>query len=315
MASFFRVMSWNVFQLPGTGGDQLARLEPMLGFVARYADLYALDAIVLSELFKEEAYALIRARLVGPGRRFAFMSPRPQGVFGGINDGGVAILSRAPARLAFNGVYRAAMSIDALATKGAVGVELDKGGRRFLLAGTHLQASYGTAPDGSGTDPEAPYRATRTRQMAELMAWVSATRGDRQLILAGDLNVDSSDSGTADDRLEWNNLLARHGLQPAASWLAPTPLRETYQPRLNTLARMTCTGDLRRRCLDHVLVRGGNAGTRRWITYPQTPSAWKPPEWLSLESADGRGGTTRSLSSVIFHDLSDHFPTFMEMTL
>jgi endonuclease/exonuclease/phosphatase family metal-dependent hydrolase len=308
-------MTWNLRQLPDVGAEQRARLEPTIGFIARYADLYALDVVVLTEVFDEDAFAAIRARLAGRGMRFSFASQRPEGILGGLNDGGVCVLARGSARLSFLEVYDASTSWDGFAAKGAVGVEVDKAGRRFLVCGTHLQASYETAPDASGRDPEAEFRVVRARQSAELATWIAARRGDRRVIIAGDLNIDAGDAATVQDRTEWTSFLARHQVRAAAAWYPKTTLRHTYDPAANTLARMTCEGDLRKRLLDHVVLTGPVDGTFRWIAYPQTPSAWKPPEWVSLTTADGHGNTSQTLSNVIFHDLSDHFPTFLEVRL
>lgn len=315
--AYLRVMSWNVYQLPGTATYQAPRLEPILAAIARYADTYQLDVAVLCEVFKEEAYAAIAARLFGPGRRFAYMSPRPTGVFGGLNDGGVVVLARNARTLGVE-VYAASASVDTFATKGFVAVDMTKNSRRFVVCGTHLQASYHTAPDGSGNDAEAFYRRFRRRQLEQLARFVAPHRASRTLVVAGDLNVDTAAGSTPFDAAEWTEAIGILDARPSASWYPGPPLRATYEPRRNVLARITCEGDCRARLYDHVLVGQGPGQalvSRRWIAQPQSPSEWARPAYVSLQTADGNGNTTTSLSNVIFYDLSDHDPIFTEIEI
>lgn len=311
-----RIMTWNVFQLPdvlSVQGQSLRR-RPSWMKLAHYADIYSLDAVILSEVFNEDAHADLFQVVAGPGKRFPFASPRPSLGLGGLNDGGVMILARAGAQLVFANVFSDAIGSDAMAAKGAVGVRIRKGGRSALVVGTHLQASGDTCPR-HGVDREADARVIRGRQLREMRGWINAGRaGTERVIVAGDLNVDGGGERTAEDSAEYQAMLSTLGVSPARGWASGTTLRHSYDPSLNTLAQRTAGGDFRARLLDHVLTNNPPASARQWITWPRTSTAWRR-QHVSLSRCDAQGNTESILAQLEDRDLSDHLPLVAEIPI
>jgi hypothetical protein len=315
MASL-RILSWNIFQLPDlfSRQGQSLRRGPIMTKLAHYADTYGLDAVVLSEVFNEDAHDELFRIVAGPGKRFAFASERPTGAFGSVNDGGVMILARAGAEPCFVEAFSDGIGTDFFAGKGAVGVRIRKGGRTALVVGTHMQASAETCPC-PGEDREAESRVTRAAQLRQLRAWIATHRrpGER-LVVAGDLNVDGGAAGTADDVREYEAMRLLLGVAPAPTWLPQTTLRHTFDPTLNTLAQRTCGADFRFRMLDHILMSGPQAGARQWISWPRTPTPWRR-QHVSLSRCDHRGNSTEMLVRLEDRDISDHFPMIADIPI
>lgn len=96
--------------------------------------------------------------------------------------GGVVIFSRFPIIESHSMVYQQSAKEDACAAKGAMLVTIDKGGRRYHLVGTHMQA---------GSD-DAEREQARVDQLNALKQFVDTFNipSDEPILYAGDFNID-----------------------------------------------------------------------------------------------------------------------------
>lgn len=180
----FRLLTFNVLQLPVTGSGRRALLA---GEAIEQADP---DVIVLNEAFNRSSSRLVaRLRESGyhgtpqVGHRAGWdSSSGRRGMVSRLIGGGIHVLSRFPIAAHYSHTYRSYQSAttDALSNKGAALVSLSLPDGRVWLAATHLQANERGNRHG-----------VRMAQLAELRAFVSKTVPARlPLLIAGDLNIE-----------------------------------------------------------------------------------------------------------------------------
>jgi len=282
-----RVLSYNVFLFskslyPNWGQDHRA------AEIAKAPFFQGNDVVVLQEAFDNSSSdALKRAAsaaypyqtpVVGRSKDGwdatggAYSSTTPE-------DGGVTVLSKWPILRKEQYVYKDACGADWWSNKGFAYVVLNVNGARVHVLGTHAQSTDpGCAPG------EAP--AVRSRQFKAIDAFLDAKNipASEQVMVAGDLNVDSHSA-------EYASMLADGGLVGAD---ARTGHPYSFDTEENSIARDRYPDDPRED-LDHVLHRSGHARPAVWKNdiVKETSAPWTVSSW----------GT-----SYTYTNLSDHYP-------
>lgn len=282
-----RVLTYNVFLFsralyPNWGQDHRAQAIPAA------PSFQGNDVVVVQEAFDNTASdALLknaassypyRTPVVGRGTSGwdatggAYSPTAPE-------DGGVALLSRWPVLRKEQYVYRDACGADRYSNKGFVYAVLDVGGARVHVVGTHAQS---TDPGCSAGEAA----RVRARQFRAVDAFLDgkAIPASEQVIVAGDLNVDSRTP-------EYATMLADAGLVDAD---ARTGHPYSFDTAENSIAAERYPDDPRED-LDHVLHRAGHARPAGWtnLVVKERSAPWTVTSW-------GRTYT--------YTDLSDHYP-------
>ena len=190
-----KVFSYNIQFLPDeacdlAGDGNNCSKEERLPLLINHPDLQPHDVLVLSEAFSDSHTNRLRLGLRGQypyysgklGRDEAFC-PGPIGIV--CQDGGVAILSKWPIEAVDSFIYTVCSgAADCHAQKGVLYARINKGGQRYHIFGTHLDADVGSERD-------AGVRDFQLRQMAFFVySTANRARSDEPLIMAGDFNVD-----------------------------------------------------------------------------------------------------------------------------
>ncbi|NKI41757.1 sphingomyelin phosphodiesterase [Streptomyces physcomitrii] len=194
-------------------------------------------------------------------------------------DGGVTILSKWPVLRKEQYVFDEACGSDALSNKGFAYAVLDVNGSRVHVVGTHTQSTDPGCGDGEAA-------RVRGAQFREIDAFLDAKEipADEQVLLAGDLNVDSRSA-------EYGSMLADAGLAGADS---RTGHPYSFDTEDNSIARERYPDDPRED-LDHILFREGNARPAGWNNevVKEESAPWTVSSW----------GTEYT-----YTNLSDHYP-------
>ncbi|MFE9462372.1 sphingomyelin phosphodiesterase [Streptomyces virginiae] len=281
------VLSYNVFLMskslyPNWGQDHRAAEIPRTSFYKGH------DVVVLQEAFDNSSSDALKANsaaqypyqtpVVGRSKNGwdatggAYSSTTPE-------DGGVTILSKWPIVRKEQFVYKDACGADWWSNKGFAYVVLNVNGAKVHVVGTHAQS---TDP-GCGAGEAAQMRA---RQFRAVDAFLDAKNipANEQVILAGDLNVDSRTP-------EYASLLADADLADADS---RTGHPYSFDTAMNSIANYRYPTDPRED-LDYVLYRKGNARPAGWENnvVKEESAPWTVSSW----------GT-----SYTYTNLSDHYP-------
>ncbi|CAL9363795.1 Phospholipase C [Streptomyces sp. enrichment culture] len=282
-----RILTYNVFLMskslyPNWGQDHRAAGIPRTPFFRGN------DVVVLQEAFDNSSSdALMRSAAAEYPHRTPVMGRGRDGwdATGGAysaatpEDGGVAVLSKWPILRKEQYVYKDACGADWWSNKGFAYVVLDVNGARVHVVGTHAQS---TDP-GCGAGEAA---AMRSRQFEEIDAFLDAKAipAGEQVLVAGDLNVDSRSS-------EYPSMLADAGLADAEE-RSGHPY--SFDTRDNSIARDRYPDDPRED-LDHVLHRAGHVRPAVWRNevVKETSAPWTVSSW----------GTDHT-----YTNLSDHYP-------
>ncbi|MFB7466533.1 sphingomyelin phosphodiesterase [Streptomyces sp. NPDC056224] len=281
------VLSYNVFLMsknlyPNWGQDHRAAEIPKAAFYQGH------DVVVLQEAFDNGASDALKANsaaqypyqtpVVGRSKTGwdatggAYSSTTPE-------DGGVTILSKWPIVRKEQVVYKDACGADWWSNKGFAYVVLNVNGAKVHVVGTHAQS---TDP-GCGAGEAAEMRA---RQFRTIDAFLDGKNipADEQVIVAGDMNVDSRTPELA-------SMLA--GADLAASDTR-TGHPYSFDTALNSIANYRYPTDPRED-LDYVLYRKGNARPAGWENnvVKEQSAPWTVSSW----------GT-----SYTYTNLSDHYP-------
>ncbi|MEV5242379.1 sphingomyelin phosphodiesterase [Streptomyces cinnamoneus] len=194
-------------------------------------------------------------------------------------DGGVTVLSKWPMLRKEQVVFNDACGADWWSNKGFAYVVLDVGGSKVHVVGTHLQSTDGGCKAGEAA-------ADRSRQLRQIDAFLDAKNipANEQVLLAGDLNVDSRSA-------EYRSMLADGDLAPADT-RAGHPY--SFDTKENSIAAYRYPTDARED-LDYVLHRNSHARPAGWTnTVVKEQSApWTVSSW-------GKRYT--------YTTLSDHYP-------
>lgn len=286
-APALKVLTYNVFLMsknlyPNWGQDHRAAEIPKTAF------FHGNDVVVLQEAFDNSASNALKSTaaaeypyqtpVVGRSKDGwdatggAYSSTTPE-------DGGVTVLSKWPIVHKEQYVYKDACGADWWSNKGFAYVVLDVNGTRVHVVGTHAQS---TDP-GCGAGEAA---AMRSRQFKAVDAFLDAKNipADEEVLLAGDLNVDSR-SG------EYASMLSDAGVVGAD---ARTGHPYSFDTQENSIAHDRYPDDPRED-LDYVLARAGHARPAGWRNevVKEQSAPWTVSSW----------GT-----SYTYTNLSDHYP-------
>ncbi len=194
-------------------------------------------------------------------------------------DGGVTVLSKWPIVRKEQVVFKDACGADWWSNKGFAYVVLNVNGTKVHVVGTHAQST----DSGCGAGEAA---ADRSKQFQQIDAFLDAKNipAGEQVMLAGDLNVDSRSA-------EYRSLLADADVAPADS---RTGHPYSFDTRENSIAAYRYPTDPRED-LDYVLHRNGHARPQGWsnTVVKERSAPWTVSSW-------GKEYT--------YTNLSDHYP-------
>ncbi|MEV8363670.1 sphingomyelin phosphodiesterase [Streptomyces niveus] len=194
-------------------------------------------------------------------------------------DGGVAVLSKWPIVRKEQYVFQDACGGDWFSNKGFVYTQLDVGGSKVHLVGTHTQSTDPGCAAGEAAE-------VRSSQFRAIDAFLDAKSipASEQVLVAGDFNVDSHSA-------EYASMLADGGLADAD---ARTGHPYSFDTTDNSIASERYPDDPRED-LDHVLHRAGHAKPGGWTNevVKERSAPWTVSSW----------GT-----SYTYTNLSDHYP-------
>lgn len=282
-----KVLSYNVFLFsknlyPNWGQDHRAAAIPKAPFYQGN------DVVVLQEAFDNSSSdALLRNSAAQYPYRTPVMGRSKDGwdATGGAyssttpEDGGVAVLSKWPIVRKEQYVYQDACGADWYSNKGFVYVVLNVGGARVHVVGTHAQSTDPGCAAGEAAQ-------MRSRQFKAMDAFLDAKNipASEQVVVAGDLNVDSRSA-------EYATMLGDAGLADAD---ARTGHPYSFDTEQNSIAAERYPDDPRED-LDHVLHRAGHVRPAGWTNevIKEQSAPWTVSSW-------GRQYT--------YTNLSDHYP-------
>ncbi|MFE9811346.1 sphingomyelin phosphodiesterase [Streptomyces sp. NPDC005548] len=273
-------MSKNLY--PNWGQDHRAAEIPKTSFFRGN------DVVVLEEAFDNSASDALKSAaaaeypyqtpVVGRSRSGwdatggAYSATTPE-------DGGVTVLSKWPVLRREQYVYKDACGSDWWSNKGFAYVVLNVNGTRVHVIGTHAQST----DSGCGTGEAASMRG---RQFKAIDAFLDSKNipADEQVLVAGDMNVDSRST-------EYASMLADAGLVGAD---ARTGHPYSFDTRQNSIALDRYPDDPRED-LDYVLHRAGHARPAGWTNevVEEQCAPWTVSSW----------GTDST-----YTNLSDHYP-------
>ena len=282
-----RVLTYNTFLMsktlyPNWGQDHRAAEIPKARF------FQGNDVVVLQEAFDNSASDALaqnasaqypyRTPVVGRSRSGwdatggAYSAVTPE-------DGGVTVLSKWPIVRKEQFIYKDACGSDWWSNKGFVYAELNLNGTTVHVVGTHAQST----DSGCGTGEAAQMRS---RQFKQIDAFLDAKNipASEQVIVAGDMNVDSRSP-------EYASMLADAGLAGAD---ARTGHPYSFDTQDNSIASYRYPDDPRED-LDYVLHRAGHAKPSGWTNevVKEQSAPWTVSSW----------GTDYT-----YTNLSDHYP-------
>ncbi|MEU2546113.1 sphingomyelin phosphodiesterase [Streptomyces roseolus] len=282
-----KVLTYNAFLFsktlyPNWGQDHRARAIPAAPF------FQGQDVVVLQEAFDNSSSDALKANAAAAYPHQTPVTGRSKtgwdatgGAYSATTpeDGGVTILSKWPIVRKEQYVYKDACGADWYSNKGFAYAVLDVNGSRVHVVGTHAQSTDPGCSAGEAAQ-------TRSRQFKAMDAFLDAKNipAGEQVIVAGDLNVDSRTP-------EYATMLADAGLAGAD---ARTGHPYSFDTELNSIAAERYPDDPRED-LDHVLYRAGNARPANWTNHVvlESSAPWSVSSW----------GTTYT-----YTNLSDHYP-------
>ncbi|MEU3777590.1 sphingomyelin phosphodiesterase [Streptomyces sp. NPDC032472] len=281
------VLTYNVFLMsknlyPNWGQDHRASEIPKASF------FQGKDVVVLQEAFDNGASDALKSNasaqypyqtpVVGRSKSGwdatggSYSSTTPE-------DGGVTILSKWPIVRKEQFVYKDACGADWWSNKGFAYVVLDVNGTKVHVVGTHAQSTDSGCAAGEAAE-------MRARQFRAVDAFLDAKNipANEQVIVAGDMNVDSRTP-------EYASMLADADLAGADT---RTGHPYSFDTALNSIANYRYPTDPRED-LDYVLYRKGNARPAGWENnvVKEDSAPWTVSSW----------GT-----SYTYTNLSDHYP-------
>ncbi|GAA1946820.1 sphingomyelin phosphodiesterase [Kitasatospora viridis] len=193
------VFAWNVdlgtSVVDWSQNEQAATRTPVIESIIRQ---HSADVVILDEAFNDSSNSDINSNLAD---LYPYRTPVVGGTCSGggwngtsgncssspfVINGGTMILSKYPITAQYQHVFSNSTygTWDYHADKGAALVQVDKGGVKTWVAGTHLQA------DESDTSTDTT-QATRLAQLGEIKGWVNGIVGSTAPVLfGGDLNVE-----------------------------------------------------------------------------------------------------------------------------
>ncbi|MER8043529.1 sphingomyelin phosphodiesterase [Streptomyces sp. NPDC094032] len=282
-----KVLTYNTFLMsknlyPNWGQDHRAAAIPAAPF------FQGNDVVVLQEAFDNAASDALKANAAA---RYPYQTPvvgrsksgwdATGGSYSATTpeDGGVTLLSKWPVVRKEQYVYKDACGADWWSNKGFVYAVLDVNGTKVHVVGTHAQSTDPGCSAGEAAQ-------MRSRQFKTIDAFLDAKNipADEEVIVAGDMNVDSHTP-------EYATMLADADLVGAD---ARTGHPYSFDTALNSIANYRYPTDPRED-LDYVLYRAGNARPAGWTNNVvlEQSAPWTVSSW-------GKSYT--------YTNLSDHYP-------
>ncbi|MGE7436268.1 sphingomyelin phosphodiesterase [Kitasatospora sp. NPDC001175] len=225
------VFAWNVdlgtAVVDSTQNEQAAKRTPVIESIIRQHNA---DVVILDENFNNTSTADINSKLADlyPYRTPVVGQTCSGGGWNGISgncssswfviNGGTMILSKYPITAQYAHVFSNSThgTWDYHADKGAALVQIDKGGTKSWVVGTHLQA------DESDVSTDTT-QSTRLGQLAEIRAWADGIAGSSApVLIGGDLNVEyyhgQSRGDFANAQNAVNGVLGTPATDPDQTW-------------------------------------------------------------------------------------------------
>ncbi|MGW2013302.1 sphingomyelin phosphodiesterase [Streptomyces sp. NPDC001927] len=282
-----KVLTYNAFLFsktlyPNWGQDHRAKAIPAASFYQGQ------DVVVIQEAFDNSSSDALKAN---SSAQYPYQTPvmgrsksgwdATSGAYSATTpeDGGVTILSKWPIVRKEQYVYKDACGADWYSNKGFVYTVLNVNGTKVHVVGTHAQSTDPGCSAGEAAQ-------MRSRQFKAMDAFLDGKNipANEQVIVAGDMNVDSRTS-------EYGTMLADAGLVGAD---ARTGHPYSFDTELNSIASYRYPDDPRED-LDYVLFRSGNARPANWTNNVvlEQSAPWTVSSW----------GTQYT-----YTNLSDHYP-------
>jgi endonuclease/exonuclease/phosphatase family metal-dependent hydrolase len=223
-----KVLSWNIYMLPLSvkSVGQAKRVQ----YIAEQMNAADYDIIVFQEAFERDArYRL--SKLLRKNYPYQEGPANAKPSFLRMNSG-VWILSKHPMKFLDELDYKRATGVDRVARKGALLVEINKNGKTYHVAGTHLQAGASRKKD--------EIRHSQFQELQQLLHRYEVA-GVPQLV-CGDFNTPMN------DRKNYNLMLETLKVQDGP---LESSLQYTYDAKENDLA----AGGEYREVLDYILLK------------------------------------------------------------
>ena len=223
-----KVLSWNIYMLPLSvkSVGQAKRVQ----YIAEQLNDADYDVIVFQEAFERDA----RYRLSKLMRKQYPYQEGPANAKPSLlrMNSGVWIVSKHPMKFLDELDYKRAAGVDKVARKGALLVEINKNGKVYHVAGTHLQAGASKKKD--------EIRHSQFQELQQLLHQYEVI-GVSQLV-CGDFNTPMN------DRKNYNLMLETLKVQDGP---LESSLQYTYDAKENDLA----AGGEYREVLDYILLK------------------------------------------------------------
>ncbi len=170
-----KLLTWNIQMLPTFPSvEPLRKMQAVRApWIVEFLSAQDYDVVVLEEVIDKKITEELKSGLK-PAYPYIVSVDAKRGLSG--CSGGILFASKIPLKYVDHIVYKHISGVDAMAEKGVVLVELELGGMRLQIAGTHMQAG-----DDQMREKEIP-------EIYEGIIRPHHTAGVPQ-ILAGDLNI------------------------------------------------------------------------------------------------------------------------------
>jgi sphingomyelin phosphodiesterase len=225
-----KVLSWNIYMLPANliSLGQAKRVH----YIAEQLNNSDYDVIVFQEAFDRDArYILSKAMR----KKFPYQEGPANAKPSWFRmNSGVWIVSKYPMKYLDEIEFRKGKGIDRISRKGALLVEVNKNGRIYQIAGTHLQSG--------ASGKKSQIRISQYNEIYDMLRQYE--RPDVIQLICGDFNTPKNDRKYYNMMLE--TLKAQDG--PLKS-----NLQTTYDVKLNDLAS---GGSDYSEVLDYIFIRG-----------------------------------------------------------
>ncbi|KAF0685264.1 Aste57867_22808 [Aphanomyces stellatus] len=284
-----RCMVYNVWFLPPVASSllNLSPFKPQRAHALPTVLPAHVDIIVFCEAFDAGAKIVLTTEMKRRGYLYETRNAGSKSHLKAFNSGLFA-MSKYPLEQYDELLFGShAVGDDKVADKGAIYVQMRKGGEVIHVVGTHMQA----------WESEAAV-SCREKQLDMIARWVEAKKIPKRdaVLFAGDFNIDKC-ATPSNKEYEWM-LSALKAKNPAT--IAGTP-DHSFDPFTNILASKGKSSGGKLERLDYVMF-----GTE----YRQPHTSWT--EVLPLKVDEGHGWEDKALYDTAVRDLSDHYPVLSE---
>ena len=283
-----KIMNYNVYMLDHrlgvfVGGTNPNKRAQLLANSSVFDDT---DVVIFNEVFDNQASQILIDALA---QKFGYLTPVLGRTKNGwdhtegwrstsLDDGGVIVFSKYPIEYKSQVIFRDGCGADWASQKGFIHTVINKGGERYNIIGTHVQADDDTC--------KTPPSVVRQDQFAQIENYIfGANRSaDEMFFIAGDLNV-------AKESQEFSSMLETLNVSEPTNY-AGAPY--SWDPAVNGLAHANYS-DLKGQLLDYVLVERSHKQPKNWHNQV-------------LDIASDRVALPGTQEPYYFYEYSDHFP-------